>query len=277
MHRTLKISVSPEADAAFTEQLAALESVIGLSVHRGASIKPPGDVLRVHALNRGTDEVLKVVARLQAQGDKEISVATAEVASFQLPAADGVGGCARGAWADDDGCRSGYLPRGVSPHRARLRAAYQDLAEVHLAPPGTVRRGLLSSLIGYAVLVFAAALAFLALRALGAITPAAFLGNHEVEKIIHPDTLEFTYSSLGVLAGAVMLASYRRNTIGGALMALEIIHAAALVGVALGVGSWDHLRLGLVRFGADLLLILVLSAVVFWLKQIFVHRRRPLA
>lgn len=40
-------------------------------------------MLRVHTLNRGADEVLKVVALVQREG--EISVATSEVASFIDP------------------------------------------------------------------------------------------------------------------------------------------------------------------------------------------------
>ena len=68
MHRTVEISVSPRADDRLLEQLAALESVIGPSLNRGASLKPPGDVVRVHTLNRGADEVLEVVAAMEQGG-----------------------------------------------------------------------------------------------------------------------------------------------------------------------------------------------------------------
>lgn len=307
MHRTIEISVSPAADDLFIQRLAALESVVSLSINRGTSVKPPGDVLRVHTLNRGADEVLRVVALMQAEG--EVSVATAEVASLIDPkhqhAVDR--DVDEALWEEME---TGLRHQGqVTPNYLILMALGGALAAMGLmttsvtqaisfiAAPliapgfeplskialgftlrrwGTLWRGLISSLAGYAMLILAAALTFVALRALGAVTPEAFLGNHEVEKIIHPDAFDFAYSTIGVLAGAVMLAAYRRSTIGGALMALEIIHAAAMVGVALGIGRWDYLLEGLARFGIDVLLILVLSSLVVWLKQVFVHKRRPL-
>ncbi len=49
--------MSPRVGERFLEQLAAPESVVGLSLNRGASLKPPGDGTRVHTLNRGADAV----------------------------------------------------------------------------------------------------------------------------------------------------------------------------------------------------------------------------
>ena len=307
MHRTLEISVSPSADDAFIDRLAAHESVISLSINRGTSVKPPGDVLRVHTLNRGADDVLKEVERMQRKG--EVSVATSEVASFIDPkhqhAVDR--DVDEALWEEmETGLRHqgqvtpnflilmalggalaamGLMTTGVTQAISFIAApliapGFEPLSKIALGFTlrrwGTLWRGLISSVVGYAVLILAATLTFVALHALGAVTPEAFLGNHEVERIIHPNALDFAYSTIGVLAGAVMLAAYRRNTIGGALMVLEIVHAAAMVGVALGVGRWDYLVEGLARFGIDVLLILVLSSLVIWLKQVFVHRRRPL-
>lgn len=307
MHRTIEISVSPAADNRFIEQLATLDAVISLSVNRGASIKPPGDVLRVHTLNRGADEVLKVVAGMEHKGD--VSVATAEVASFIDPkhqhAVDR--DVDEALWEEmETGLRHqgrithnyltlmalggalaamGLLTTGVTQAISFIAApliapGFEPLSKIALGFTlrrwSTLWRGLKSSVAGHTVLIVAAALTFLALRALGAVTPEAFLGNHEVEKIIHPDTFDFAYSAIGVLAGAAMLAAYCRSTIGGALMALEIIHATAMVGVALGVGRWDYLLEGLARSGIDVVLILGLSSLVIWLKQVLVHKRRPL-
>ncbi len=62
MHRTIEITVSSEVADRLVEALARVEGVVGLSRHRGASIVPPGDVLMVHALNRGADEALRAAA-----------------------------------------------------------------------------------------------------------------------------------------------------------------------------------------------------------------------
>ena len=60
MHRTIEIS-SP---ASYTDELLGkledLEQVISLTVVRQGSVKPPGDVLTVHVLNHGADEVMRL-------------------------------------------------------------------------------------------------------------------------------------------------------------------------------------------------------------------------
>lgn len=51
---------------------------MGLSVSRGASIKPPGNMVTVHVLNRGADDVLRLVAHVTS----EYSIVTAETSSL---------------------------------------------------------------------------------------------------------------------------------------------------------------------------------------------------
>src|SRR3712207_9432736 len=83
MHRTIEIAVPSAATQTVLEKLEQLEHVIGLSVERGASVKPPGDVVTVHTLNRGADDVLKIAD--DARGDGPVSVVTAELASIIDP------------------------------------------------------------------------------------------------------------------------------------------------------------------------------------------------
>ena len=58
MHITIEITVPPTYTDTLTEELEQLEHMIAVSVLRGASIKPPGDVVTVHVLNRGADQVM---------------------------------------------------------------------------------------------------------------------------------------------------------------------------------------------------------------------------
>jgi hypothetical protein len=60
LHRTIEISVPPSHTDELVDKLGKLDQVVSLSVVRGASVKPEGDVLTVHALNRGADEVLRL-------------------------------------------------------------------------------------------------------------------------------------------------------------------------------------------------------------------------
>jgi hypothetical protein len=74
----------------------------------------------------------------------------------------------------------------------------------------------------------------------------------------------------------VMMLSYRLNLIPGALIALMVIEAAAMVGVALVVGELGLVYEGLERLGLDILLIVVGGMIVVLLKQIIFHRRAPM-
>jgi len=85
MHRTLELTVPPAATDALSHQLKTIEDVIGLSVSRGASLKPAGDVLTVHALNRGANEVLRR-ARAAVGDPHQLSVVTSELNTIIAPA-----------------------------------------------------------------------------------------------------------------------------------------------------------------------------------------------
>ena len=83
MHRTIEITVPPTYTDALTEELEQLEHVITVSVLRGASIKPPGDVVTVHVLNRGADQVMSLADAARKGG--QVSVSTSELSSIVDP------------------------------------------------------------------------------------------------------------------------------------------------------------------------------------------------
>jgi hypothetical protein len=88
MHRTLQITVSPSITDELCGKLTDLENVITVSVVRGESLKPVGDVITVQVLNRGADEALRCVG--EAAKGKEFSVAA--LARFGLDALFIIGG-----------------------------------------------------------------------------------------------------------------------------------------------------------------------------------------
>lgn len=307
MHRTIEMTVMPAATACLLAELARLDGVIGLTVSRGASFKPPGDVVTVHALNRDTDAVLQCAQRAGEHGP--VSIVTAEVASIIDPAhADAI---------DDDIDEAVWeeMETGLR-HQGRVTANYLVLMALggaiatvglvsdpvpqvtafvaaSIIAPGfeplvkiplglvlrrgnVVRRGLVSTGVGYLVLIGAAVLVFLLLRLSGAITVDALVHNPEVERLAHPSGLDLIVSACGAVAGVTMVAAYRRSVIAGPLIALVFIPAAALVGVALVVGRWTLLVDGLKRLGIDVALLIVLGVLVLIVKQLTVHRRAPL-
>ncbi|HEX8326441.1 MAG TPA: DUF389 domain-containing protein [Hymenobacter sp.] len=308
MHRTLELTVPPAVTDALSAQLGELDSVIGLSLQRGASLKPVGDLLTVHVLNRGTDDVLRC-ARAAIADPQALSVVTSEVASFIAPANHEA--------VDDDRDEAIWeeMESGLR-HQGRITVNYLLLmglggivaaiglvsepvpqavafvASAIIAPgfdPMTkvplglvlrhwqlVRRGIESFLAGYAVLVAAAALTMWALVAAGETSADALAANGEVQHLAHPKLMELLLAAAGALSGLVILAAFRRSFQAGPLIAMAFIPAAALVGAGLVVGRFDLALEGLERFGADWGFIVALGVPFLWLKQRFVHRRQPL-
>ena len=307
MHRTIEITAAPGQTDGLLRELHALDDVIGLAVERGASLKPPGDVITVHTLNRGADAVLRCAAVAGKGGP--LSIVTAEVASLIDPAHDDAVSedVDEAIWEEmETGLRHqgritpnylllmalggaiaavGLVAESVSQAIAFVAASviapgFEPLAKIPLGLAlrrwTVLRRGVLSALAGYATLIAAAALAFLILRLTGTTTVDAFVNNPEVEKIAHPTLAEGLVSACAAAAGIVMIAAYRRSVIAGPLIALVLVPAAATIGAAIAAGQPRLIWEGLQRLGLDVLLIVVLGALVFAIKQATQHRRAPI-
>ena len=73
-----------------------------------------------------------------------------------------------------------------------------------------------------------------------------------------------------------MIASHREEVIAGAIMALELIPAAALAASGIVTAHTGLFWLGAIRFGIDISLVVTIAAAFIWLKQHLVHRRRAM-
>ena len=307
MHRTIEITVLPEQTNQLLQNLEKMPHVLGLSVQRGASVKPRGDVLTVRTLNRGADEVMKLAQAAEKYGP--VSVTTAELASIndrqQQPVINS--DVDEAIWEEME---TGLRHQGkITSNFLLLMAlggviatiglvsdpAHQAIAFVACAiiapgfepvakiPLGLILRnwdvvwmGLKSVLAGYILLIIAAAATFWLLLALDVTTKDELLQNLAVEHLVHPTWKEILVSACGAMAGIVMLLAYRRNVIAGPLIALSLIPATALIGIALVIGRLDLVGEGLERLGLDILLIVGAGIVLVALKQMRVHQRQPM-
>lgn len=307
MHRTIEITAPPAATDALISQLEELEYIVGLSVQRGASVVPPGDVLTVHALNRDADRVMSIVDGARADG--QVSVVTHELTSIVDPEQEKKVSrdIDEALWEESETSlrhqgrvTSNYLALmalggGIAATAFVVSGSSQTISLVaaSIVAPGfeplakvpvglalrrwsVVGRGLFSVSVGYAVLALAAAIVFAVLRATGVGTVGEFLGNSETKVLTDPTLREVLVSSFGALAGMIMIVAYRRSVIAGPLIALAIVPAAAMIGVALAAGRPGLAYQGAERFVLDVFLIVVLGAVVVGLKQALVHRRKPM-
>jgi hypothetical protein len=307
VHRTIEITVPPTYTDTLTEQLEQLEHVITVSVVRGASIKPPGDVVTVHALNRGADRVMSLANAARKGG--QVSISTSEVSSIVDPeherkiandvdealweeaetglrhqsqiTANYLGLMGLGGAVGATGLVVESTPQAISIVAAAIIApGFDPLAKLPLGLAlrrwDVARAGLVSAAVGYLALILSAALVFLVLRWAGVTTVEEFVGNSQVGELADPTLREILLSACGAVAGVVMMLSYRRYLIPGALVALMIIEAAAMIGVALAAGQPALMYEGLERFGLDVLLIVAGGMLVVLLKQTIFHRRAPI-
>jgi len=289
------------------EELEQLEHVITVSVLRGASIKPPGDVVTVHVLNRGADQVMSLADAARKGG--QVSVSTSELSSIVDPeherkiandvdealweeaetglrhqsqiTANYLGLMALGGAVAATGLVVESTPQAISVIAAAIIApGFDPLAKIPMGMAlrrwDVARAGLVSAAIGYLALILSAALVFLVLRWSGVTTVEEFVGNSQVQELAEPTLREILLSACGAVAGMIMMLSYRRFLIPGALVALMIIEAAAMVGMALAAGTPALMYEGLERFGLDVLLIVLGGVLVVLLKQTIFHRRAPM-
>lgn len=308
MHRTFTLTVPPTATEPLCQQLECLPDVIGLSVQPGGSRKPTGDVLTLHVLNRGADEVLRL-ARAAVARPEDLSVATAEIASLIAPAdrrrikgdrdeaiwEEMIAGLCYSARINANylmlmslggllaaiGLVSEPVPQAVAFISSSIIApGFEPLAKIPLGLVlrdwKLVGRGIASTLVGYAVFALVAFLAMKALLAFGATDAAELLGNSEVESLCHPGPKELGVAVAGALGGIIVLAAYRRSIIAGPLIALALMPAAALIGSGLAIGQPALALEGAERTLADAGFILVAGLLLFGAKQLFQHQRQPL-
>jgi hypothetical protein len=308
MHRAIEITISPTSTDWLINELKKSDYLISLSVQRGASIKPPGDVLIVHALNRDADRVLSVVDATREQGP--VSVTISETSSIidpehmQVVAND----MDEALWEEAETvlrhqsqvtanyitlmalggaiAATGFVVESASSRAVSFIAAaiiapgFEPLANIPLGlalrRPGVITMGLKSAGIGYLVLALAAALTFLVLRLTGVASVEQFIGNAEVKTISDLRLREVLVSACAALAGMTMILAHRRYLIPGALIALAVIPAAAMIGVALAAGQPALIYQGAERLGVDILLIIAVGTLIVLLKQLLVHRRQPM-
>lgn len=307
MYRSFEISAPSAATDELLASLESLDQVVSLSVERGASIKPPGDVITVHSLNSEAGDVLRLAEQAHEHG--QVSIATGDLASLidREHAEAIIKDTDEALWEETEaGLRhqarpthnylllmaaggaiaaTGFLSTPPTQTIAFVSASviapgFEPLAKVPLGIVlgrwQTVLRGLRSALVGYLLVGLAAGLTYLLLETTGVATPKNFLGNKEIDKLANPISLDILVSSAAAIAGVTMVAARRFAVLAGPLMALALIPAAAMAGVAALTGNGQLMVQGLERLGIDVALIFGLGLVVVGLKQLLVHRRKPL-
>ena len=301
MPRVMTAAVDSAETDGLLERLGALDGVLSLQVHRGASVKEPGDVLVVMATDRGAPRVLEVLGRDEAVRPTSLTVTEPDAAYSKSGQALIDRDITESTWEETDlylhrtswlsvnflmlmacggGLAAAGLSMGVLPlvlGAAVIVPAFSPLAYlgwgIGLRNPRILRKALLSTFLGFAVLAAAAALVFILLRA---------SGEGSIEKFLaFPLTYHWTsfgvstviITALAAAAGAIIILSHRSVLTAGVLIALSLVPAAAIIGIGLAAGLWEYALRGLGMWALNAGLIVLVAAVVVALKKKGFHRR----
>lgn len=301
MPRTIELSVAPETADAILSRLEGVEGIEGLARQRGAALNPAGDVLVIHATNdaaRAVFEMLEEFGVLEEGGvvtrspsclipagdrnllDTESNEGLWDEMAFHLRSDTNLGfnylalmfvaGAVAGAglWADMLHVVVGAMV--IAP-------AFEPLVRVPfgltVGPPRIAMRGLRSCVLGYLMMALGGLAVVLVLVT---VDPAAdqHLGSRWWVRYWSSFSPAGVVASVfAAVAGAVVISGLRSVLTTGVMIALALVPAMAVVGMALGVGDLALAARGFGRWAVDAGLVLAASAVVFRAKQAFLHRR----
>ena len=309
MHHQIDVTLPADATDEVLGDLEKHDGVLAVTLQRGGSVKPAGDVLSLHVLNRSIDSVLTTVERARDFGP--VTVATVRTESVVTTGAQDVieDDADESPWEEFErtlrhhgrtsvnyfalmalggaiavaGLLSPSVPQALALAASAIIApAFEPVAKFGVALlRGSLyrtRRALVAMLGGYLVLAAAGGVAFLVLRALGLAKPGVLASSEGVHMVVDPTAADWLVGAGGALAGLVIVTSFREAVLAGALIALALVPAAALVGVGVVSGDWALALGGLKRTAADMGLVVVLGGAVVLIKDRFIHHgRRPLA
>jgi uncharacterized membrane protein len=131
-------------------------------------------------------------------------------------------------------------------------------------------RGLTATALGYAALAVGAALAVLVLQVIDP-SPAALGERHWVRYWSSVQPSSVLIALVAGAAGAVVIASGRSVLTAGVMIALALIPAMAIAGMALAAGDLALAGRGVLRWATDAACVAVAGGAVFLAKRMLQH------
>ncbi|HEV7263573.1 MAG TPA: DUF389 domain-containing protein [Falsiroseomonas sp.] len=301
MSRRLDLSLPSDLRVRILERIQGMSGIASVTLQTGASVSPPGDAVRIDATNETALAVLKLLDEEGAfeRGSVTLGEPTAIVAPQHLKELDRQGNEA--AWEE----MGEQLRRdtNVTPNFLLLMAASGAIASFGLVSdtlhivlgamliaPGFEpllriifgimghrhgpRAGLWSSLAGYLALALGAAVA-LPLALLLQDRSAADLPNlHWVAYWSSIQASGIAVSLMAGVAGATIVSARLTVFATGVMVALALVPSMALVGLGLASGNPEIAFGGLLRWGVEVLCVLVAGGMLLAIKRRILHHRR---
>lgn len=306
MPKQVEIVVPAEKTDQLVRKVQSLNGLIGLRVQRGTSVQPQGDVISLQLTNRATLSLAQLLDEHGVGRASGTTITTSEPGSIiSSSSAEAVArDTSEAIWEEMEMmmakesnmtagiqflmAASGFLAAiGILTNSLHIvigamviAPGFEPLTRIAL---GVItgskawRRGIWDSLRGYVMLI------------LGAIIATAFLifftehitvpGGYEPSGALlsYWKTIDLggvAISAVASAGGATLIAYNRSVLTAGVMIALALVPAGAMCGIAIALQSWSLLESGIRRLSVEFVLVIGMSLVVLGLKRLFLHRRR---
>ena len=306
MPRIVEVTVPSDQTDQFVAMLRGRDEVLGMQLQRGASLKPPGDVITISTTNRSIHALVQLLDAHGIGASASTSLATSEPVSLVVPPArtrlnhdtsegtweeiETVLGKESNATGNTLGIMviSGILAAiGLATNALHLVIAamlvapgFEPLLRISL---GIVvrslawRRGVVQTAKVYGALLLGALIGSVILRLVGT-SPLGDDAGYLPEEVLVDYWTAFTLPALLVslvasAVGAILVAANRAVLTAGVMVALALVPGATLAVSGLMAGDAGIAGRGALRWLLDAVLVVGVSAVVFAWKQARVHRR----
>ena len=309
MPRRVEISIPSSRTDALAAELTAIDGVFEVQVHRHAVYGDSSDIMVALVQTRSLQVVMRCLDRHRGEEGAGITITTSEPDSVMLAGADNTRidrDTSEGSWEEmemiiskDSNANGNTLLLMVAS--GILTAVGLARNEIHIAIAGMLvapafmpimrislglvtrsvvwRRGVVDSLRIYVALILAAAVSawVIGLFSDGPVLPGDtsyyLVGQSFAGYWTTTTGWSLATTAAAALAGALLIVTKRSTFTSGVMIGLALVPSAALVGMFLVEGDVARAASAGMRWGADVLLILTISAAVFGWERARLHRR----
>jgi len=304
---SLRVTVPAHLSDEVVAVLDADDYVTGLAVLRGASVKPPGDVVTADVAREGANPVIEALRDLgvHEEGTIRVEAVTTWVSRAGLDAERRAPGASADAvvWTEvgnrayeDSELNWTYLSfmalaTLIAGIAIVLDSPILVIGAMVLGPEfGPIaaigvalvrKRGTLLGLatrtlvLGFVAGIAATVLAGLLARALGWVTLEDIAGKRPATAFIYsPDRWSFLVAVIAAAAGVLSLTSARTGGLSGVFISVTTVPAAANVALGLAFGAWEEVGGSAAQLGLNLAAMAVAGAATLALQQ-FLWSRVP--
>lgn len=282
------------------------EGLIGLSLQKGASLKPPGDIVTLQITNRSLHDFMRLVSENGFGQNPGSSIITNEVSSIiSAPSNDEiVKDSAEATWEEMEimiakegnmtlnamlimllaGVMAGVGIVNSTLHLVIaamvIAPGFEPLVRISLSLASrsrTWRRGFVDTGKAYAALFVGGLLGVLAMQWSGVSAGSSYLERGAL--VTYWSTINaasLLISAIGGTAGAILVATNRSVLTAGVMIALALVPTPVIVALGLIEGDYELVANGGLRWLVEVMVVLVMSGAVFLWKQARIQRRQIL-